>query len=135
MKILGIISLTVAALAAAVLVGSAVAQASYARRAQLIQRVERSAGADLFDDAGSPIGSPQLLVIDDAKAFTGGRTQEGAAIVDEGYLKEHGIYPLQMQTVSFVAGNVRLGAIVGLALGLGGYALSRRRARRQAVPA
>jgi hypothetical protein len=111
-----------------VVAGTYLVEGDYSRRAQLVQRVQRDETAELFGDPGTPIGSPQLLIIDDPKAIIEGRAEEsGARLVDEGYLRKNEIYPLQMKTVSFIAGTVRLGGIALAVLGLGGIALVRRR--------
>lgn len=104
-------------------------ESNYAARAKLVQRVRSDAADALFGGEPTPVGSPQKLIIDDAKAFTGKSTSGGAAMVDEGYLEKHAIYPLQLQTVSYVAGLVRL---AGLGLAMAGVlvgALVGRRAR------
>jgi hypothetical protein len=119
MKHLTLLLRVVFGLALVVFLGTWIVEGHYAGKAQLVQRMETSAASDLFDSAGVPIGSPQRLIIEDPRAFTGEKTAEGAAIVSENLLRERGIYPLQMQTVSYVAGLTRIGSgLVGLAAGL-----------------
>ncbi|MFQ3669781.1 MAG: hypothetical protein SNJ61_12970, partial [Fimbriimonadaceae bacterium] len=105
-------------------------ESSYAKRARLVQRVQPNPGADLFGDVGTLIGSPQLMIVDDPRAFTGERTADGAALVDDQYLRDNAIYPLQMQTVSYLAGLGRLGGGAGCAAFLVAWVLMRRRASR-----
>lgn len=118
-----------ALLAAIALIATFPIRQSFASRAQLIQRVEPSAAADLFGDAGTPIGSPQMLIIDDASAFLPDVPGE-ARRVDETKLREKGIYPLQLQTVDYLIAWVRGGAGAAMGLfGLGWVLLGRRRKR------
>jgi hypothetical protein len=114
-----LVAAVVATLSLIVLVASWPVVSGYEGRASLIQRVvvDKTAG-DLFGDANEPVGSPQELIIDDPKAFVSGSGPNGSKLVSESYLQEYKIYPLQIKTVRYVAGLVRLGAGVGLALGL-----------------
>ncbi len=114
-------------LSALAFLGSFLAERAYASRAQLIQRVERGDGADLFGDAGTPIGSPQHMIIDDPKAFIEGQGEGGARLVDDGYLKNNGIYPLQMKSVAYSASLVRYGSLVFLVVS---FVLFRRLGRK-----
>lgn len=127
LKVFGLLALVGGLIA---VIGSFVVANSFESRAKLIQRVERNEGAELFGEAGTAIGSPQKLIIDDPKAFTGDKTPEGAEIVDEGYLKANNLYPLQLQTVTYAAEMTRYGGIAAIALG--GLALwaAKRRSRR-----
>lgn len=104
-------------------------ESSYASRAKLVQRVRADAADALFGGEATPVGSPQRLIIDDPKAFTGKTSEGGALEVDEGYLEKNGIYPLQMQTVSYVAGLVRLAGVVLAVVGVLAAVLVGRRAR------
>lgn len=106
-------------------------ESSYAGRAQLIQRVEKDETADALFGEADPIyiGTPQLLVIDDKKAFLEGSGPEGSKLVDEDYLTRNEIYPLQLKTVEFVAGIARIGAF-GATLVLGAIAILLWRRRR-----
>ena len=77
---------------------------SMASKAVLVQRVQKDAASDLFDDGpGTPIGSPQMLIIADPKAFIEGEGPEGSRLVDENYLVENKIYPLQLKTIEFIS--------------------------------
>ncbi len=121
--------IVIAALAAIVLVVSFPVEAQYASKSKLIQRVQQDPGAELFGDAGTPIGSPQQIIIEDPKAYLGSKDESGAELVSEGYLKEQGIYPLQLQTVRYVVSNVRYAAIAGLLFSLFGVLLINRKQR------
>lgn len=108
-------------------VASVSIESSYAAKAKLVQRMRIDEATSLFGDEGTPIGSPQKLIIDDSKAFNGKKTAEGAEIVDEGYLEKNKIYPLQMQTVAYVSGLVRIaGGVAFLLAGLVGLWARRR---------
>jgi|CXWL01.1.fsa_nt_gi hypothetical protein len=98
---------------------------TYPGKAKFIQRVEKNEGADLFGESGTPIGSPQLYIIDDPKAFTGKKTANGAEEVDEKYLREHNLYPLQLQSLRFVAKQVQLVAGAVFLAGLAGLVMTR----------
>lgn len=98
------------------LVVTSVAERSYASRAQLVQRMKVSEEARLFGDVGEPIGSPQMMIIDDPKAFMEETGPGGVRFVDEGYMEENGVYPLQLQTVEFIARSTRLGLWIAAAL-------------------
>lgn len=76
-----------------------------ARPIQLV-RPEAAATADLFgtggDEAsipGTPIGSPQKLIIRSPEAFLPGEGEGGVRYVSEPKLRELGEYPLQQKTV------------------------------------
>lgn len=121
--------LTVLALAALVL--SLVVGAFLLRDAALVQRVE-PAGAvgSLFGDAegpGTPIGSPQRLIVRDERAFLPGQSGDGARYVSETYLRENGVYPLQVKTVELVRNLVAGGSAAALLLFGGLWAWARRR--------
>lgn len=109
MKLLAKLSLIAAVLALALAAATFPVEASYASRAQLMQRMQKSAGDDLFGDQGTPIGSPQKFIVDDPKAILKEKGENGITLLDENYLVKNSIHPLQMQTVSYVAGLVRMG--------------------------
>lgn len=134
-RLIRVLPWLVAAVCGALLLTAFGLEASYASRAKLFQRVEPSAEAELFGEIGEKIGSPQLMIVDDPAAVLPERGEGGVALLDESYLREKGIYPLQLQTVRFVAYWVKLGSgVVGvLALVVGVFML--RRARRAANPA
>ncbi len=75
---------------------------SYRSRAVLTQRVQiDTAGAALFGDGTTPIGTPQLMIIDDPSAVLPGKSASGIRQVDDAYLQKHNIYPLQLKTVDY----------------------------------
>ncbi|MBS1704762.1 MAG: hypothetical protein JST40_02730 [Armatimonadetes bacterium] len=116
----------VAALLALFLVGLVVVRVierSYQNRAVFAQRVQLDRTADdLFGDKNSyiEIGGPEYFVVDDQRAFLDGITTRGARKLDDEYLREHKIYPLQMQSVRFVAKwvNIALGALAFVSIGI-----------------
>lgn len=110
-----------------VLLGSFPVRAHFAGQAQLIQRVETSSADDLFGGEGTPIDTPQRMIISDPKAFLEGETPEGAKRVSENYLKTNEIYPLQLQTVDFAVGMTRLVAGMEALTGLILVLVARRR--------
>ncbi|MBX7135286.1 MAG: hypothetical protein K1X67_21670 [Fimbriimonadaceae bacterium] len=126
MKILRIMSLVVALLSLLALVASFPIESSYASKAVLAQRVEQSEASSLFGETGAKIGSPQRLVISDKSVFLPGG-ENGVQLVDEAKLKEKGIYPLQMQTVTYVIGLTRVGSGVAVLVALAGIWLTGRR--------
>lgn len=130
MRIFSLFCFIVAIAGALLAIATFPTESSFASRAKLVQRMRIDDASALFGDEGTPIGSPQRMIIDDAKAFTGKKTEEGAEIVDEGYREKNKIYPLQLQTVSYLAGLARLGGGAAFAIaGLVGF-WARRRARK-----
>lgn len=130
MRILRFLLILIAAIALVALIGSFVAERSYASQAKLVQRVlVDQAALELFGETGTPIGEPQLMIISDPKAFIGVKSPDGAELVSEQYLQDNNVYPLQMKTVRYVAGLVRLGAAVALVLAAGALLLMARRRR------
>lgn len=101
------------------------------RGAQLVQRVEPAdeASAALFGDAdqGTLIGSPQLLIVRDEAAFLPEGTVNGARLVNEKYLRERNIYPLQAKSVWFVRNLLLLTSLALFALGTVSWLIARRR--------
>ncbi len=91
-------------------------------RAVNVQRIDPHPAdlAALLGEAGTPIGSPQRLLIFDEQAFVAGTSPDGAKMVSETYLLEKNIYPLQWKTLEFVRNiMVLVAGLVGvLALGL-----------------
>jgi hypothetical protein len=87
--------------------------------AVLAQRIIPQAG-DLFGDGGpgTPVGSPQVFIIRDPKAFIEGELN-GAKLLNETYLQENKIYPLQLKTVTFARDVTALVSGLGLILLLG----------------
>ncbi|WP_216327593.1 hypothetical protein [Deinococcus aestuarii] len=83
------------------------------RDAALVQLIQPSSAGALFGEAdspGVPIGSPQPMIIRDPAAFLPGEGEGGARLVNETYLRERGLYPLQVKTVELVRNLVALGA-------------------------
>jgi hypothetical protein len=82
------------------------------RDAQLIQLVQPDelGATSLFADSsgvpGTPIGSPQTMIISDPKAFMDGTGANGEKYVNDAYLKANNIYPLQVKTVNFFRDSV-----------------------------
>ena len=103
---------------------------SYASKAQLVQLVKPSAGADLFGDIGELVGSPQILVNDIPKAaIIEGDGPNGSIFVDTTYLEANEIGALQLQTVTFIAESTRTGALIASGLFLAGLLILRWRMR------
>jgi hypothetical protein len=119
-----------AVVAAIVLLGSFLVSGFITRNAVLAQRIEVVApevAAILglpADSKGKTIGSPQRLIINDPKALLE-KDQNGVQLVNEVYLRENNIYPLQTLTVEFFRNLVAAVAFVGLLIMLFLYRLSR----------
>jgi hypothetical protein len=99
-------------------------------RAVLAQRVEPHPKelAELLGEAGTPIGSPQRLIIFDERAFLEGTNPDGSRLVSEQYLTQNNIYPLQFKTVEFMRNAFMIGSgIAAVLLGLLWWRLSRPR--------
>lgn len=90
-------------------------QGQYASKAQLVQVVQvDQAASDLFGDTEpTPIGSAQMMIISDESVFLPNASADGARLADDAKLKAAGVYPLQLKTVEFTVGIVRLGLIGG----------------------
>jgi len=107
---------------------------SYAEKAQLIQRVEYdAASASLLGEPGPLVGSPQRMIIEDPKAFVEGKGPEGSRLVDDKYLREHNVYPLQLKTVTYLAGITRWGCASAIAVAVLLIAWARRRKKGRKV--
>lgn len=95
-----------AVLGVLVIVATWIATAALASNALLVQRVEPQASglASLFGTSGpgTLIGSPQRVLPLDERAFLPGATPDGARFVNEAYLRDNGLYPLQVKTLEFV---------------------------------
>ena len=108
----------------AILVGiSSFAIAAFmARDAQLVQLVQpdEAGVTSLFADSsatpGTPIGSPQMIIIADPKAFLDGTGSSGEKYVNDAYLKANNIYPLQVKTVNFFRDSVAWTSGIGAVL-------------------
>ncbi|MCH7903222.1 MAG: hypothetical protein IH944_01495 [Armatimonadetes bacterium] len=84
----------------------------YEGKAQLVQLVEVTEEAALFGEPGELIGSPQRLVIEvPAEAIIEGAGPQGSILVDKAYLDDHGIYPRQLKTITFIGGTVRTASV------------------------
>jgi hypothetical protein len=127
MKFVRMLSILVIAVSALVGVGSWIGENNLAGQAKKVQLVKPSEGAALFDEVGENIGSAQELIIPDQAAFMDKTTPEGVPYVNDAYLKEKGIYPLQLQTVRYVGAMTRYGAIAGLVIGILGLLLANRK--------
>lgn len=131
MRTLATVSIVFGILGLLVAIATFPVRQSYAGRAEQIQlaRPADAAGA-LFDETHTPIGSPQAMIIDDRAAFLEGSGENGARLANDDYLREKGIYPLQLQTVDFIAGLVRLGGLLAGGVGIGLGLWLRRRSPR-----
>lgn len=127
MKFLRPLGLVVIVLAVLTAAGSVAATSFYRSKSVLVQRVQKDEAADLFGEAGTPIGSPQPMIIEDEKAFLPQPGENGVKLVDDGYLQKHNIYPLQMKTVEFVARQVQFGTVAGLIVGILLFLVGRRK--------
>jgi hypothetical protein len=87
-------------------------------RAVLAQRVDPHSKelALVLGEVGTPIGSPQRLVLFDDRAFLEGQTPDGARLVSEKFLTENNIYPLQWKTVEFFRNAFAIASLVGAVL-------------------
>lgn len=87
---------------------------NYAGKAQLVQLVQPSEGADLFGDIGEFVGTPQMLVNEiPAEAILEGAGPNGSILVDSSYLEAHEISTQQLQTVVFIAESLRTATLIG----------------------
>ncbi|GGK34182.1 hypothetical protein GCM10008955_30310 [Deinococcus malanensis] len=124
------------ALALIVAIASLTTAAWMTRGAQQVQRVEPAdaGSASLFGDAGTGtlIGSTQLMIVRDPAAFLPGSSEGGARLVNEQYLREHGIYPLQVKSVWFVRNLILLASAVLFTLEGVAWLTARRSKVRQA---
>lgn len=130
MKSITRILTTTGILFVALALGTFIVRQSFASRAELIQRVEvDKVGGELFGiSEPTPIGSPQEMIISDPAAFLPDQGQGKVKRVNEAYLREHGIYPLQLKTVDFAVSKVRIGCLAAAVIAfLSSYWLSHRR--------
>jgi hypothetical protein len=106
-------------------------------RAVLAQRVDPHPPdlAALLGEAGTPIGTPQRLVIFDQAAFMDGTNPDGSRLVNEQYLTRNNLYPLQWKTVEFFRNAFVIGSgIAGVLFALLWWNASRSRRTRAVVP-
>jgi hypothetical protein len=113
MRLLKVTTIAIALLSVIAMVASFPVQSYYSGKAELIQLVRPSAEAQLFGDVGDRIGSPQMYVIGERSAFLN-KSENGAALVDETVLTSKGVYPLQLQTVTYFLQIVRIAAWISL---------------------
>jgi hypothetical protein len=116
-----------------VLIGSFVVSSVLTQNAVLAQRVEiQGAGvAALFgneNEVGKPIGSPQRLIINDPKAFLEKTGENGLRFVNDQYLQDNKIYPLQVLTVEFFRNIIAFIAALGSLVMFGLWRLSKPKA-------
>ncbi|MDX2065047.1 MAG: hypothetical protein SFX74_04830 [Fimbriimonadaceae bacterium] len=99
-------------LGAIALIASVPIMQTYEGKAKLAQRVEKDDAGALFDEPYRNIGSPQLYVIDDPKAFL--PTPEGGdptiALLSDDYLKANNLYPTQLQSIRTIVNYGRIAA-------------------------
>jgi hypothetical protein len=102
-------------LALVVFVSAWLVYAWFARSATLAQRIEpyQPAMAELLGEPGLTLGSPQVFVIRDDNAFLEGTGEAGERFLNETYLTQNGIYPLQLKEVAFWRNLISLGATAG----------------------
>jgi hypothetical protein len=125
------IFVALAVLGIVVLIGSFAVSSLITQGAVLVQRIEPNEAASLFGDSSSPgtsIGSPQIMVIRDEKAFLEGQGENGARFVNDNYLRQNNIYPLQVKTVEFFRNVTAFVAGLGTLLMVGLLAWTRRSA-------
>jgi hypothetical protein len=124
-----------AVLALLVCAGSFIVAAVFSSGSSLVQLIqpEDAAVAGLFADqsssepAGTKIGSPQVMVIRDPKAFLEGTGTRGERFVSQKYLDEKQIYPLQVKTILFFRNITALISALGAVLMGGLWFWSRSR--------
>ena len=110
-----------AVLALIVCAGSFIVAGVLSNGSSLVQLIqpEDAAVAGLFaeetsgEPAGTRIGSPQVMVIRDQKAFLEGTGTQGERFASQKYLEEKQIYPLQVKTILFFRNITALVAALG----------------------
>ncbi|MCU0316865.1 MAG: hypothetical protein MUC92_09760 [Fimbriimonadaceae bacterium] len=135
MKIWRLLSFLMGGLLLLVLVATVPILSNLESQAVTYQIVKPSPEAALFGDVGEKIGTPQKFIIQDKKAILAEPDENGTLLLNDTYLKDQGIYPLQLQTVQASFGYARWGlagaSLLCLALGL---LLSRKVAKAQSTP-
>lgn len=122
-------------LLAAVIVG--VGSRELGRQAVLAQRVTPPDPeiAELFGGEPTPIGSPELYIVNDPKAVLPEKGPDGEVLLNETYLEETGTYPLQLKTVQWGANLAMWGLGSGALLAaLVGWVAGRRARRLSQSP-
>jgi hypothetical protein len=120
--------LVLAVLAGVVGLGSVLAASLLTRNAVYAQLAQKNEAAELFGDTSQKtlIGSPQTFLALDPQAFFEGTGENGAKLLNDLYLKENNIYPIQVKTVEFFRNLTVLVCVVGGALMLLLWQLARR---------
>ncbi len=115
-------------LAALLAIGSVVASSILTSNAVFAQRAEKSDAAELFGDSTQQvlIGSPQKFLALDPKVFLEGTGDQGAKLLNDVYLRENNIYPIQVKTVEFFRNITLLACLLGGALMFGLWRLANR---------
>jgi hypothetical protein len=120
--------LGLAILAGVVGLGSVLTSSLLTRGAVYAQLALKNEAAELFGDSSPKtlIGSPQNFLALAPQAFFEGTGENGAKLLNDSYLKENNIYPIQVKTVEFFRNVIVLVCAVGGALMLILWQLARR---------
>jgi hypothetical protein len=120
--------LGLALMAGVVGLGSVLTSSLLTRNAVYAQLALKNEAAELFGDNSQKtlIGSPQVFLALAPQAFFEGTGENGAKLLNDSYLKQNNIYPIQVKTVEFVRNVIVLVCAVGGALMLGLWQLARR---------
>ncbi|MCE9558426.1 MAG: hypothetical protein K8R88_05695 [Armatimonadetes bacterium] len=131
MKVVKFLCISALVLGLVGLVGSTIISSSLVNRAKLVQRIAPydKETAELTGEHGTAIGSPQLMIIDDASVFMTGTGDKGARLVNDKLMQEKGIYPLQAKTVSYIGGLAQAGFGAAVVVGLLGTLWVQKRAK------
>lgn len=107
--------LGLAIVAMVLVIGSLIVSGVLTSNAVFAQRAEKLEAAELFGDTQQRvlIGSPQNFLALDAKAFMEGTGDQGAKLLNDTYLRENNIYPIQVKTVEFFRNATVLASILG----------------------
>jgi hypothetical protein len=124
--------LSLAILAVLILIGSQITSGILTRDAVFAQRAEKLEAAELFGDTQEQvlIGSPQKFLALDPKAFMEGTGDQGAKLINDVYLRENNIYPIQVKTVEFFRDLTLLACLLGGGLMFGLWLLANRSTTR-----
>lgn len=109
------IFLGLAILAAVVGLSSLLVSSMLTRGAVFAQLAQENEAAELFGDASQRtlIGSPQTFLPLAPQAFFEGTGDEGARLLNDSYLRQNNIYPIQVKTVEFLRNLTVLVCAVG----------------------
>jgi hypothetical protein len=106
--------LVLAILAGVVGLGSFLTSSLLTRDAVFAQLAQKNEAAELFGDGGKTlIGSPQNFLALAPQAFFEGTGEAGAKLLNDTYLRENNIYPIQVKTVEFFRNLIVLVCLVG----------------------